>query len=382
MDIHPGPVQTVAAGRTADGRVLLATGGRADRTVRLWEVNDLLAHGQRTPPIVIERIAAAGGLVATAHPDPVVRIWVDGQVVRELVHEQPVTALFTVSDWTGTALLVCGCEKASPRVWNLTTGERLDHGLSQVTRRIVACAATPDEVLLITADETHIRAWNALDGQPRWHLPAPYGLAVTMPDGRLLICREDDDLSMHDPATGHRVGPPISGLWAGLLSRAGQVTPIGTRADTDPPIVAFHGDGLHAWSPELDLDLTGEDWWDHRDDPGFQYAPRDDTAAANAAALLRLSDGSALAAIGGPVLRLYRLTEADDPPTHEWPYLCKWTKLADVHLDTPVTALAVDNDALLVGTARGLACLQLDPAGRQGPGRRLPGGVARTRRRS
>ncbi|WP_327000373.1 hypothetical protein OHA72_35285 [Dactylosporangium sp. NBC_01737] len=33
----------------------------------------------------------------------------------------------------------------------------------------------------------------------------------------------------------------------------------------------------------------------------------------------------------------------------------------DVHLDTPVTALAADGDTLLVGTARGLAGLRLQP---------------------
>jgi WD40 repeat protein len=354
VDVHAGPVQAVARGRAADGRVLVATSGRDDRTVRLWEVNELIDHDRRTKPLAIERVATAGGFVATAHPDPVVRIWADGRVVRELAHERPVTALFAVTDAAGTAVLVCGADEALPRVWNLATGERIDHGLVAVSGRVVACAVTPDGVLLVTADQHNVRVWNAVDGRHRWHVPATDGRAMSLPDGRLLIVRDRKHVGIHDPLTGRCAGPSTSVFGTPIM--------VGAHADTDPPVAAFISRSVNAWDPVSGTYLASTRLSDANYDTAFRRHRHGGAVVANDAVLVRLADRSAVAAIGGPVLRLLRL-EPNDGPVPPWPppKPYKWTKMSDVHLDTPVTALAVDDGALVVGTARGLARLRLYP---------------------
>lgn len=360
VDLHPDPVRALAAGRTADGRVLLATGGGADRTVRLWEVGALLQQDARAKPLAIGRVAAAGGFVATAHPDPVVRVWAHGRIVRELMHERPVTALFAVSDAAGAALLVCGAAGAAPRVWDLATGGRVDHGLSAVTGTVIAGAVTPAAVLLITAERDTVHAWNAVDGRPVWHIPAAGGRAMTMPDGRLLIVRhgqrdhkrDRQHAGIHDTATGRPAGPSFvySSHWPRPV--AGTSTAIG------PPVTVFLADGdVHAWDPVTGTHLASIELADIKYDPVIRRGPYDMWFHANDAALLRTADGAVTAAIGGPVVRLLRLEP--DKERSATPYTWNW--LSDVHLDSPVTALAADGDSLLVGTARGLARLRIQP---------------------
>ncbi|WP_433063012.1 NB-ARC domain-containing protein [Dactylosporangium sp. CS-033363] len=359
VDLHPDPVCSLAAGRTADGRVLLATGGGdADGTVRLWEVGALLRHDAQAKPLAIERVVAAGGLVATAHPDPVVRIWADGRIVRELQHERPVTELFTVSDPAGAALLVCGAAGAPPRVWDLANGGRVDHGLSAVTGTVLAGAATPEAVLLITAEGDAVRAWDAVDGRPRWHIPVAGVHAMTTSDGRLLIVhsgqrgdKPNRHVSVHDAATGRPAGPSMDFYY--YWPRP--VVSGSTLSDAPVAVYLAYGD-VHACDQDTGTHLAsiqladiGSDSVVRRDSWGMFHT--------SDIALLRTADGGVIAAVGGPVVRLLRLEPGEDRSAT--PFTWRW--VSDVYFDTPVTTLAADGDTLLVGTARGLAALRIQP---------------------
>ncbi|MEU7872508.1 NB-ARC domain-containing protein [Dactylosporangium sp. NPDC049140] len=340
VDVHAGPVQALGAGRAPDGRALLATGGHDDGTVRLWEVGDLVEYGRRTRPTAVERLAAAGGIVAAAHGGPVIQVWAGGRVERELVHERRVTALFAAGD-----VVLAGGAGGPPRAWNPATGERIDSGLGGVTGRVVACAATPDGAVLITTDETSVRAWDVVDGRPRWHLDARGADVISLPDGGLLIRDDYDRYRCGDPATGRTTG-----------LRAGELIPewsskTGTAKHLDQALaVLFTGRGVR--------ERAGAERrpGSRRPDRGYRYG--NDLQAVHAT-LVRLSDGATLAALGGRALRLRRPHADESTWGSERTVWYDWHTLSDVHLDTPVTALAADGDELVVGTARGLARLRM-----------------------
>ncbi|MFD9893640.1 NB-ARC domain-containing protein [Amycolatopsis sp. NPDC059027] len=354
---HSGPIQAVATTTLPDGRVVVVTGGFDDRTVRLWDVRELVG-GEPATPTGVGHLAVAGGLLVTGHAGPVLRVWSEGRPVREVVLDARPTALIAAPDDRDGPRVVCDTAQGPPTLVDPATGERTACPAA-VTGRALACTSTDGQRVLLTDDEGTVRAWDLADGAQLWQLPSREPTAMSTSDGHFVVNDgATGRLSIHDPRTG-QPGPSIT-FWPGRSIMVG-VLP-GTDVTGDEPLVVFHDAFLHAWAPGAKKHLAAKSLHDKVYDTTFRRRPNHGGAIiANDTALLRLSGGVAAAALGGRVLRLARLVPTPEPKRSErLAHPCEWEILCDVDLDTEVTALAVDHDGtLVVGTARGIARLRL-----------------------
>jgi WD40 repeat protein/DNA-binding transcriptional regulator YdaS (Cro superfamily) len=376
---HSGPVSALAGARLPDGRVLVASSGLYDFTVRLWNLRGPLESPGRAESAAIERIAVAGRFLVTGHADPVLRVWQDGNVIREMELNGPPTVLIPASSRPGDTLVVCATEQGPPQLLDVAAGCEAAAALGAVTGRVIACAATRRGLVLLTGDKDTVRAWDAADGRQLWRAPAVKATAVTTPDGNFLV---GDYAHGTITARSARTGRPgWSTSWSRGKANFIGVLP-GTDVTSDHPVVAFILGSVHAYDLASGAHLAAgthgdspPSWGspDRPDDDGlagyddsFRRNPDGSAVIANDTVLVRLADGSAVAAIGGPVLRLLRLVRSrprDDPWGSRWDSPCQWTRLCDIDLDTPVTALAAGQDgSLAAGTARGIVRLHLQAA--------------------
>ncbi|MFE0023973.1 NB-ARC domain-containing protein [Amycolatopsis sp. NPDC059021] len=356
---HSGPIQAVATTALPDGRVVVVTGGFDDRTVRLWDVRDLLGRDEPDHTTGVAHVAVAGAFLVTGHTGPVLRVWSAGRPVREVALDAPPAALLAAGGENGP-LVVCDAGQGPPTLVDPATGER-SGGPAAITGRALACTTTADgQRVLLTDDEDTVRAWDLADGTQLWHFSAREATATGTSDGQFAVNNGTTGrVSIHDARTGRARGPSIT-FWSGKAIMVG-VLP-GTDVTGDEPLVVFHHAFLHAWAPGADTHLAARSLNDAVYDTAFRRRPNHGGALiANDTALLRLPGGPAVAALGGRVLRLARLVPAPEPErSKRLDRPCEWEVLCDVDLDTEVTALAVDHDGTLVaGTARGIARLRL-----------------------
>lgn len=372
---HTGPVNALAGGRLPDGRMVVASGGLDDYTVRLWNLHNPLDRPGQGESTAIERIAVVGRFWVTSHPDPVLRVWENGSVIRELELDGPPTTLIPASGSSGDTLVIYAAKQGPPQLLDVADSGQAPASLDAVTGRVIACTATRRGLVLLTSTKDSVRAWDVASGRQLWRVAAVEATAVITPDGNFLISdRAHGSVAVHNARTGRRG-------WSASWSFGGAII-IGmlprTDITRDHPVAAFILGNVHAYDLTSNTHLAAGSLGNRplmdslsrpdRDDPPgydvyFRQNPGGSPVMANDAVLVPLADGAAVAAIGGPVLRLLRLVRAgdgDDPWRDPWIFPCRWAHLCDVDLDTPITALAVEQDgAVLAGTARGIVRLHL-----------------------
>ncbi|MBT4694278.1 MAG: hypothetical protein HOB73_13130 [Planctomycetaceae bacterium] len=175
---HEGGVRGVAF--TADAKQIVS--GGADQTVKVWNVEGLVAVRTITTPSAVNAVAivSGGALLASAGEDNIVRIWSKGapavedvkegeaaaegeQPLKELKgHAARVTSLAVFSNQP--ELLVSGSSDKTVRLWNVTTGKQvraITHG-GEVTD--IAVNATGDKIASVSSDKT-AKLWNVADGK-------------------------------------------------------------------------------------------------------------------------------------------------------------------------------------------------------------------------
>jgi WD40 repeat protein len=122
------PVESVAFGVGADGRLLLASGSR-DHTVRVW---DPLTGTPAGEPLTghmgpVYSVAFGAGpdgrlLLASGSDDKTVRVWGPPSGVRVGEHMGPVFSVAFGAGPDGRLLLASGSDDKTVRVWEPATG--------------------------------------------------------------------------------------------------------------------------------------------------------------------------------------------------------------------------------------------------------------------
>jgi RNA polymerase sigma factor (sigma-70 family) len=186
-----------------DGQTL-ATGG-ADQVVRLWDAatgREKLRPAGHLASVHGAAVSPDGRTLATAGGDGTVRLWdaATGAEIRKLVgHERDVSSVAFSAD--GRSLLSAGVDQ-TVRLWDPTTGKELRHFPG------AAALLSPDDKLLVMADEKAVRVWDPAAGKELRQWPAVAGTALLgfSPDGRTLFTwGEDKVVRLWDPVTGREV---------------------------------------------------------------------------------------------------------------------------------------------------------------------------------
>lgn len=271
-------VRAVALGRDADGRLVLASGGRNDSAVRVWDA--LTGELLRTLTGHTEDIACVAWgyrpdqrpLLASASHDGTVRVWDYG--TGEVLHSLSGHGLRSFcAAWgyraDGSPQLATSGDSVNVRIWDPLSGEELHqvkvgseyvHSLSWARRPDglgpLAVAGTEKMVSIWTPDLSpgqqlanrteRRRLWNAAWGGP------PNGqllLATSSPEGGVRVWTED----------GESTGPslPPGARWTLALAWAPLTDGRAVLATTSPDSLdLWDGRGLRPLHHQV-LDMQG-----------------------------------------------------------------------------------------------------------------------------
>jgi WD40 repeat protein len=275
---HTDWVLALAALTAADGRTMLASGGR-DGTVQLWDLATGAPVGDRLGVPEMGWVWALTGvtagrrtLLASSARDGRVRLWnpVTGRpAAAPLVgHTGPVYAVAEVTedgprgdaDGSGwrRSRLASGADDGTIRLWNPVTGA-LTHVLTGHTGPVwaVARVSTPDgpDLLASAGGDGTIRLWQPATGECVAVLTGHRGrvfavAAVSMPAGPDLLASAGGDgtVRLWNPATGE-CNTVLIGHTGGVQAVATLATP-----DRRTALVSGGDDGtVRLWNP-----VTGE----------------------------------------------------------------------------------------------------------------------------
>ncbi|MFE1560730.1 AAA family ATPase, partial [Streptomyces sp. NPDC058734] len=214
---------------TQDGSPLLATFGREDDTVRIW---DPVALSQTGPPLTghtaeVTAMAAFTGeggrpLLATAGADGTVRVWdpvTHSQAGPPLTgHEGAVWALTTFTGRDGLPRIATGGQDKTVRIWNPAAGSRSEaalRGHENAVDAITTFTGSDGRVRLASLDPYTVRIWDPGTGRQssRPFIDTDRVLdclvAFTGPEGRDLLASvrrftRPGEIIVLDPDTGSR----------------------------------------------------------------------------------------------------------------------------------------------------------------------------------
>ncbi len=255
---------------SADGETLASAS--VDRTVRLWQVGDAVAHA-----VLVGHTDWVSGVLftdddatlQTASHDDTIRLWRvrDGAPLGTLVTGSRGVSAFARSP--DGASLVSGSHDRTVRVWRASDGIALGT-LFGHTGPVRAVTFSPDGALLASGSQDRtIRIWRVSDGIPRQilvgHLRAVTGIALS-PDGNLLVSGSDDQTvriwHVRDGAAIGVLTGPIKDVLCVAVSPGGHIIAAGAddrlihlwRASDGYPLatLAGHTKGIRciAFSPD------------------------------------------------------------------------------------------------------------------------------------
>ena len=205
-DVTSGQLQTTLSGHSEGVRELtfspdghlLASAGRYDNSVRLWDADRkellwTLPHQRRVTALAF---AADGNRLATGdgyHTDCVLRLWdpTTGTPIRTLV---PNTVELDSLHFSPDGLMLAGVGSDDiVRLWDASTGTLL-HSLPD--QAFVVGFSQDGRRLLSGSDDKTLQFWDTNTGQPLNVLPTDYGRGVYhvafSPDGQFLASLGDD----------------------------------------------------------------------------------------------------------------------------------------------------------------------------------------------
>ncbi|MEU7871273.1 hypothetical protein [Dactylosporangium sp. NPDC049140] len=172
---HTGPVTSIAALLTPDGRTSIITGG-FDRTVCLWnpETGDryrtLLGHRGSVLSVAVLPRADGANLIVSGGSERTIRLWDSGtgtQLHELKGHTGSVASVAPLPRPDGNALIVSGGYDNTIRVWDPETGKQLNELIGH-TGPVASVAPLPRpdgySVIVSGGYDRTIRLWDADTG--------------------------------------------------------------------------------------------------------------------------------------------------------------------------------------------------------------------------
>ena len=273
---------SVAFGTTADGRLLLASGG-GDGTVRLWDPvtgtpvgEPLTGHASSVFSVAFGTTADRQLLLATSSHDGTTRLWdpAIGTPVGEPLSLDTGWVNSVAFGTTADGQLLLATGGRTIQLWDPAIGTPVGEPLSLDTGWVnsVAFGTTADgQLLLATCSGVTVQLWDPVTRTPAGepltgHADSVHSVAFgTTADGRLLLATGSNDKTVRlwDPVTGTPVGQPLTGHASWVESVA-----FGTTADGQLLLATGSWDGtVRLWDPatiapagEL---LTSGGYWSH-----------------------------------------------------------------------------------------------------------------------
>ena len=224
---------------------MLASGGGADGTVRLWDVTDPAHPRPVGPPLTggtgaVDWLAFSPGghTLATGSLDGTVRLWDVTDPARPRPVGPPLTgstAVVSVAFSPDGHTLASGSADGTVRLWDVTDPARprpVGPPLTGGTGAVETVAFSPGGPTLVSADaDGTVRLWDVADpAHPRPLGPpltgstaAVYSVAFS-PDGHTLASGSADGTAqlwdVADPAHPRPLGPPLTGAATAVMSVA------------------------------------------------------------------------------------------------------------------------------------------------------------------
>jgi WD40 repeat protein len=322
---YAGAVESVAFGVTADGRLLLASGGQ-DGTVRLWDPvtgtaigRPLTGHTSTMESVAFGTAADGRLLLASGGQDSTVRLWdpVTGTAIgRPLTgHTQSVESVAFGVTADGRLLLASGGQDGTVRLWDPVTGTAIGRPLTGHTSTMesVAFGTAADGRLLLASGgrDGTLGLWDPVTGRVlgkplTGHTQPVESVAFgTTEAGRLVLASggRDGTIRLWDPATGKALSKPFTGHTSTVQSVA-----FGTAADGRLLLASGGRDGtVRLWRPvagkALGRPLTGHAQPVESVAFGTTEAGRLVLASADRDRTVRLWDPAAGTTVGKPLAR-------------------------------------------------------------------------------